>query len=277
MPDRSLFSLPIPSLGESITYAQISAIDRSAADVLSDLNPGGYKFKEAAARCPWAACPTHLDPDLRASARPRDPGWRPLFGPGTSAQGHLDNNQVGTGDIFLFLGWFRQTEWIHHKLAYESSERYLHLIFGWLQVGDVWRVGTRGPVALPAYARYHPHAIKDHILERASNTIYGAATSPAGKSPFQWRGGAFARFDPRLQLTAHPSHKDWSQWRLPSWFYPFPNRPPLTYHENPDRWKLVDGYAYLNSVGKAQEFVLDADRYPEARAWVEEIISIPTA
>ncbi|CAI8922445.1 hypothetical protein EMIT0158MI4_310005 [Burkholderia ambifaria] len=38
------------------------------------------------------------------------PGWRPALGQTGAAQGHLSNNGVGAGDVFLFFGWFRQVE-----------------------------------------------------------------------------------------------------------------------------------------------------------------------
>src|SRR5215472_17422147 len=80
LPDGRLLSLPIPVPGERITYAQIRAFDGSAASVLSDLRPGGHRFEGELKSQPWASVPAHLDPDLRAAARPRFAGWRPLFG-----------------------------------------------------------------------------------------------------------------------------------------------------------------------------------------------------
>ena len=38
------------------------------------------------------------------------------FGQVGAAQTHLENNKVGTGDLFLFWGWFRETIRIKKKL-----------------------------------------------------------------------------------------------------------------------------------------------------------------
>lgn len=86
-----------------------------------------------------------------------------------------------------------------------------------------------------------------------------------------WR--VFHKFDQRLVLT-DPNGAGVSQWRLPRWFYPEGNKPPLTYHGNvPERWRHDADYAYLRSVGRGQEFVLDLDHYPEAVGWLADLVS----
>jgi len=57
-----------------------------------------------------ASLGAHLDPDLDAASRRREPGWRPLLGQHGAAQSHLCNESVGPGDLFLFFGLFRRTE-----------------------------------------------------------------------------------------------------------------------------------------------------------------------
>ena len=61
----------------------------------------------------------HLDPDLQEQARPRGPGWLPLFGQVDSAQSHLENCGVGIGDLFLFFGWFRRTIRVNGHLMFD--------------------------------------------------------------------------------------------------------------------------------------------------------------
>jgi len=48
-------------------------------------------------------------PALSHSSLPREPGWRPLFGQSGAAQGHLRNQHVNIGDVFLFFGLFDVT------------------------------------------------------------------------------------------------------------------------------------------------------------------------
>lgn len=272
LPDGKLFSLPIPIPGDPITYDQIHVDGRSAAKILADLCPSGYRFKGAVAPCPWEEIHAHLDPDLRAGAlSARCANWRPLFGACDAAQAHLDAKRVGKGDLFLFFGWFKQTQWDRGKLTYTPRAPDLHLIFGWLEVGDVWRLGARHPDTLPASARYHPHAVPDY---GRNNTIYAAAVQSGTPDLPRYRAGAFARFHSRLQLTAPDSLR--SVWRLPKWFYP-KRRLPLSFHGDLKRWDRCDNYATLRTVGRGQEFVLDTADYPEALAWADAILTLPTA
>jgi hypothetical protein len=268
-PDGTLFSLPIPGVGEPTTYAQIDAFDHSVADILCDLRPCGYRRKGAAGSRPWAEVPAHLDPDLRIGSLPRDADWRPLFGQDGPAQTHLENQGVGPGDVFLFFGLFRRTRRGGSTLRYVRNAPRMHVIFGWLEVGEVWPVHQLDHV--PACAHAHPHLTTDC---GPNNTIYAAATIPDERATQQWRGGAFRHFDTRLQLSESGAL---STWRLPAWFYPTDGKAPLTYHGDPARWDLYDNHVLLETVGRGQEFVLDTADYPEAETWVEEILTLPTA
>ena len=85
--------------------------------------------------------------------------------------------------------------------------------------------------------------------------------------------GVFPRFDRQLVLT-DPNGAGVSQWRLPRWFYPDGNKPPLTYHGNVQkRWWRDADHAYLRSVGRGQEFVLDLAHHPEAVGWLSDLVN----
>lgn len=219
-------------------------------------------------------CGAHLDPDLLADSLPRKRDWRPLFGQRGAALGHLQRQGIGLGDLFLFYGWFRQTEWVKGHLRYVANAPDLHVIFGWLQVGDIWDV-TKGETAFPAWAGYHPHLQGVFRDENGSgqNAIYVAAqemdpwfglTNLSG-------GGLFSEFHPSLQLSEGSRLR--SQWLLPSWFLPKEERPPLTYHGSTNRWHVVPDGVLLRTVGRGQEFVLNVDAYPESKSWLREILS----
>ena len=83
--------------------------------------------------------------------------------------------------------------------------------------------------------------------------------------------GCFLKSHERLVLT-NPNGSGVTDWRLPQCFYPDNGKCPLTYHRNPDRWKHGTKYAYLQSVGRGQEFVLDLDQYPGVTDWLMESI-----
>ena len=82
----------------------------------------------------------------------------------------------------------------------------------------------------------------------------------------------FPRFDQLLVLT-DPNGAGVSNWRLPRWFYPDDNKPPLTYHPDRRRWQRDDNCAYLRSVGRGQEFVLDLAHYSEAVEWLSDLVN----
>jgi len=87
MPDGKLLSLPIPVMGEGergIAYCDLYFGDQPLDQIICQLTNGALRDREA-----------HLDPDLDRERFPRrDPNWRPAFGQGGSAQGHLRNQDV---------------------------------------------------------------------------------------------------------------------------------------------------------------------------------------
>ena len=50
-------------------------------------------------------------------------------------------------------------------------------------------------------------------------------------------------------------------------------KPPLTYHPDLGRWRRDANHAYLRSVGRGQEFVLDLAHYPEAVEWLTDLVA----
>jgi hypothetical protein len=147
----------------------------------------------------------------------------------------------------------------------------LHIIYGWLQIDAVLRVGHGEPNP-PEWAIYHPHF---HGTYPKNNTIYTSRDRllldgvPVGVPG----GGAFERHDEKLCLTA-PGSRRRTLWQLPQWFCPHEGRPPLSYHSNMTRWECSDYHTILQSVGRGQEFVLEADHYPEAVGWVWDLINL---
>jgi hypothetical protein len=173
----------------------------------------------------------HLDPDLVAGSIRRQWGWKPLFGQAGREQRVLEREGVGPGDLFLYFGWFRQVEGRDGRFQYVRNAPNLHVLWGWLQVGAVLKVGVD---PIPGWAEYHPHVA--HREGKRFNTIYvaaevftvgGACTGVAG-------AGVFGTYHDRLCLTAHGRSR--SIWSLPGWFLPSGGRTPLGYHEDLRRW-----------------------------------------
>ncbi|HEX8229586.1 MAG TPA: hypothetical protein VF826_09760, partial [Chloroflexia bacterium] len=127
LPNGELCSLPIPTDEEhqqSIRYADIKVGDVSLGMLVSDLTRCRISPEHTA----------HLDPDLRYSSYHRAPGWKPIFGQDAAAESHLQRQGVAEGDIFLFFGWFRQTELVNGRYRYVANASDCHHIFGWLQI-----------------------------------------------------------------------------------------------------------------------------------------------
>lgn len=260
-PDGRMLSLPIPSRGSSIRYRDIQW-DGGRLDGLVEGLTAGEVARD------WGA---HLDPDLRHASMRRAADWQPLFGQSGASQGHLRNCGVGEGDIFLFFGLFRRVTKSGDRLVWDRSSRPAHVIWGWLQVGQVLALDEKARV--PAWAGYHPHCAMRH---EKNNTLYMAAPTLelGGVDHGQHAGGGtFSRFDERLQLT-DPNAVGLGQWRIPGWMFPSKGRPPLSFHSDMSRWSHCDGIALLRTVGRGQEFVLDERHYPEARGWIAELMAL---
>ena len=71
-----------------------------------------------------------------------------------AARTHLCNQGVGTGDLFLFFGWFRETEYKNGKLSYKGPSSGFHAIYGYMQVGEIIKKESD----IPEWLKTHPHA-----------------------------------------------------------------------------------------------------------------------
>lgn len=148
LPDGTLLSMPIPS-NDKIKYRDLSYNGMRYDRILKELNA-----------VPDKDC-CHLDPDIRKGVRIKEvPEWKPGFGQASSAQGTLAKAGVEKGDIFLFFGWFRQTEYRDGKLQFvrrNDGDFYhyadLQIIYGYMQVGDI----LKDKKQISEY-KWHPHA-----------------------------------------------------------------------------------------------------------------------
>ena len=263
LPDGTVVFLPIPMQCSPTRFRDVRWRGGSLGTLVEDLTGGRVRSE----------CRCHLDPDLQVGTLPRRPGWRPAFGQVDKAQSHLAREGVGPGDLFLFFGWFRPAEQIAlGAWRYVRSARPVHRLFGWLQVSEIVPVGTdiAGVRAARPWLSDHPHVNGRSWLP--NNTIYVAtrALSIGGRETPATGGGLFSGSDERLVLTA-PDANSRSYWRLPSWFCPSDRPPLLSYHRNEDRWRRAEPWAYVESVGRGQEFVFNAVGIPDADVWLHDL------
>jgi hypothetical protein len=229
LPDGSLLSLPIPS-SDQIRYSELLHPQfGSYQKILRQL-----KLKPGKATC-------HLDPDLEPSLLKRHSQWRPSLGQEGAAQSHLESQNVGEGDVFLFFGWFRHTEvdgngrlqWSHH------SKQDLHVLFGYLEVDQVVYPCQQ---IVPDWLKSHPHAVGTRS-QSESNAIYIARQK---SMVFAGQAGAGV-FHARRELVLTQKGKSRSWWSLPKSIF---GKVSITYHKN--AWR-PEGF---RCVGRGQEFVM---------------------
>ena len=262
LPDGRLAVLPIPDPYSSISYGEISLAGLDAGSLVADLSCGRLGGADGA----------HLDPDLQEQSLKREPGWQPIFGQRGAAQGHLRNQRVGSGDLFLFYGLFRETEIAGSRYCWKKSSTARHIIWGWLQVDEVREVAP-GLVDDFGWMSYHPHLNRP---EEKNNVIYLSMNSL--QLPGHGRGstpgsGVFTRFDPSLVLSGDQQNSTVSIWELPAWCYPRNGFFPLSYHQRMDRWMRSGEKTLLKSAARGQEFILDTAYYPEAIGWAASLLS----
>ena len=261
LPDGTLAVLPIPDPRSAIRYRDISLSGIEAGTLVTDLTDGKVGGIDTA----------HLDPDISPGSLHRKQGWRPIFGQRGAAQGHLRNQRVGPGDLFLFYGLFREIEKDGSKYRWKKSAVARHIIWGWLQVDEIFEV-TTGLADRFRWMSYHPHF--QHEDEK-NNVIYVAKRIlqlPGGES--RPGSGTFSRVNSSLVLSSACPESGASSWELPGWCYPRKGIYPLSYHGNMERWRRRGSISLLSAVPRGQEFVLDADHYPEAVGWISSLVDL---
>jgi hypothetical protein len=230
--DRPI-SLPIPSqtMPSPTRYGDLPDL---YGRLVSDLTKGRLTPDD------WC----HLDPDINQECLPRPEGWRGALGQARAAQGHLANQGVQTGDLFLFWGLFQ-------LVTYEDRWRFVgtpeHRVWGWLKITEIIDLGIDGSHAVAArpWLLDHPHA---RAGWPAQNCMYVASDelrlSSRGPS---LPGSGVLRTGYRLTAPAAPL----SRWRVPDWLHPRRGDSGMTYHPL-SRWG-DDGT--VQSAARGQEFV----------------------
>ncbi len=256
LPDGQMFSIPIPHPAGPKTYNDIDSPIGNLGSVLRQLKPKAASPQNK----------THLDPDLYPQSLPRHSNWNNCFGQYGTAQQHLANQGVTTGDIFLFFGWFRCVD---EKLRPLPKQPNLHVIYGWLQVQKVINIGTNIHSAAKQYPAYadHPHFIHSF---GANNTLYTAKDKlKIGAQELNTPGGGiFSEINQNRVLTAPGSTR--SIWNLPKWFaHP---TPALSYHLKTDKWVATSNGWKVKSAPKGQEFVINTQgRNQSANRWLKKL------
>ncbi|MBP0620952.1 hypothetical protein [Cupriavidus consociatus] len=259
LPDGRLLPLPIPSDRDRTQIDNIGFNDVDLDAMLRDLSGGKYSARST----------VHFDPDLGGNHTASIPGWRPAFGQSGPAQGHLSNNDVGPGDVFLFFGWYRRVEKLSGRWRFVPDAPDLHVIFGWLEIDEVLPVATdrAGSLKRHPWIATHPHVATPDRYTDPRNTLYVARKRSLFVAGIG--AGRFRFMRPPMQLTL--AGRTRSVWSLPSWFEP-KERAPLTYHPGAACWEPDGDRVTLKTAAKGQEFVIDGKAYAELERWVANLV-----
>ena len=245
-PDGTVFSIPIPSTNDERRYSELS-FQYEGQPIQSVLNEvtgmrirhgrhNSCDYSQEHQRC-------HYDP------MPIPHENRLVLGQASNAESHLHNNGVGTGDIFLFYGWFRRIEKMEDRWRYSPMSRDIQLIWSWMKVGDSFDVKTqaqREEVKMKyPYLSRHPHLADSlDVPYPSSNRVY-----------ISERHGLLPYSDSRC-LTDCIEYRGRSTWRLPACF----NQPQaFTFLKD---FVLEGDDVIITFRGYGQEFVLDLEKVP---------------
>lgn len=243
LPDGTLLSLPIPSRNDSFRFSDLSYQDKSYYEIIRELKPN-TKIKSN------YTC--HLDPDIRHDVIKRESNWKGLFGQTGSAQGHLRNEKVEESDLFLFFGWFKETEITSQGLSYKNDAPDLHIIYAYMQIGRIYSSYQQ----LPPSALYHSHADKFSIWR--NNCIYEASDILSIDNSVS--GAGCLKYKQSLVLTKKDEPR--SNWNLPDFF----REVRISYHS---KKSFKDNY--FDSAKRGQEFVIeDNDKIID---WAKNLIA----
>ena len=242
-PDGRLISLPIPEDSKkktkdfSVRYSDIHVDGKTYREIISDLKPNHSNLDDCC----------HLDPDIFRNIKTREKDWKACFGQSTAALSHLTSQKVDVGDIFLFFGWYKQTEVVEGKIKFKRGAPDLQIIFGYLQVREIASANEVGKYY------WHPHS-KGH--ESENNAIYVAEKNLLNT---EFPGYGTFKFSDELVLTKDGYSR--SRWELPKCL----KFSDMTYHDERSRKK-----DYFQSAMIGQEFVMDSTS--EIEEWIISIV-----
>jgi hypothetical protein len=242
LPDGTLLSLPIPA-ADGRAYSELRYGGDTYESIIGQL--GG--------KCGGGTC--HLDPDIRQGVFNSPADWQPAYGQCGIPQMTLNKQGVGVGDLFLFFGWFKQTErGGDGKLRYARKAQDVHIVYGYLQIGNV--ITAQDEIA--AY-HWHPHA----SMGADGNCLY------IPRDTLSWdstkRGCGVFQYDERLVLTKAGMSK--SCWNLPG----FMNGMKIS-GSYKDAWRTDPKHGeYYRAMSIGQEFVIEDAAAVES--WAQSLIN----
>ncbi len=210
LPCGRAYSLPIPVMNSPTRMKEIKLEGYDLEKIISDLSGSNELLDRF----------VHLDPDIERHALSQRPEkWRGAFGQAGSAQSHLRKQNVTSGDLFLFFGWFKEIYFDEGRWKFKEDAADLHVIYGWLAIDKIIPINNREERIreLFPWLATHPHL---HDIKDKRNTIYiGKKRLPPHIHEKMPGYGTFGEVRECHILTDRSQSKR-SVWRLPISFLP---------------------------------------------------------
>ncbi len=242
-PDGSLFSIPIPDKDAQFKYKDLDFMyqNESIDSILNDLT---FKRINSGRKreCDYTDEKFHCHYDPMPIVNQNFIGI--AFGQQGNTEGHLRNQKIEEGDIFLFYGWFKKVEKIDKRWQYIQEAPDIHLIWGYMDIGVINYLDNKEEkektLNTYSFLLSHPHM---EALYNKKNTIYLS------------KNYKFFNYDSKFCLTDLKEYKGRSTWRLPACF------------KQPEAFTFINNFdsdnnqdVVISFQGYGQEFVLDLEK-----------------
>ncbi len=247
--DTDFLMFPIPDSQDNATYQDIKAYNT----IWNKLYKNQNYYNELS---PDKTC--HLDPNIQnfLNEQPFLGSLGQVDGAQTQLKNQgIDKDIIDDGIIFIFFGLFSKAD--EDDTAFEISSYFKkrHVIFGFLEVGDIIHTNdltakdiNRYEIKYP-WLKNHPHWNKTKYKNRANNTIYIAKEN----------GYGLFKYDDELVLSS-PNSSARSNWIVKELANcKFTNYKDLSFN----------GAGEITMPSRGQEFILDD---PKATNWAKDLI-----
>ena len=210
----------------------------------------------------------HLDPDIRPEIfKSTQANWKPRFGQQGNPLRHLNKQNVGVNDLFLFYGLYSEVEKTENGYVFKSDIK-CQIIWGYLQVSDMVIPDETNRTGIK-----HPHYLNYLDYEKC-NKVYECNPDELLKSEYLsnkkriLRFGTFD-FDESLVLSEKPGDKaeEYNKLKLPAHFYEH-----RMSGNGKGRFNLSEDkeYCMVQMCNRGQEFVIQDNE--DAEKWAVSLI-----
>ncbi len=251
MPDGTLLLLPKPVEDGAISYHDLSYKGLSYYDIVLSLDKlqkeSLDKFRT------HSGCyimPENHTPPLE---------WYPAYFHNGLLESHLNRQNISVGDIFLFYGWFRQTEYDNkHQLRFVPDAPELNIVFAYFQIGAIIK-------DISFFSKQYNWQLHTFInkTDNVPSTIY----LPTKKLSYNnHQPGCDILPYSSGQILTKPGYH-YYQWQLPE-FLCAPDVT-ITYHNNRNNG-FISGKNYFKASAICEEFVIHGTY--DLKQWVHSMI-----